>query len=82
MCFSPKDCSVYSNIQALKEGIIPCRNVIIFLYDFLLFVCEIKIQRSLIPNTYELSPTEVADFNTDTQKTGNYLFLLRNTSTT
>ena len=82
VCFSPKYRSVNWNIQALKKGVIPCKNFIIFfLYDFLLFVGETKLQRSLISNTYELSPTEVADFNTYTQKTGNCLFLLRNAST-
>ena len=66
-----------------KKGVISCRNVIIFfLYDFLLLVGEIKLHPSLIPNTYELSPTEVADFNTDTKKTGNCLFLSKDESTT
>jgi hypothetical protein len=78
VCFSPKDRSVYSNIQALKKKLSPVEMALFFFfYDFLLFAGEIKLRRSLIPNTYELSPTAVADFNTDTQKTGNCLFFKR-----
>jgi len=43
-------------------------SLFFFLCDFLLFVGEVKLQQSPIPHTYELSPTEVVHFNTDTQK--------------
>jgi hypothetical protein len=45
VCFSPKDRSVYSNIQAPKKELSPVEMAsFFFLYDFLLFAGAIKLQ--------------------------------------
>ena len=44
--FSPKDRSVYSNIQAPKKGVIPCRNGIIFFSCTIFYYLQVQLNCS------------------------------------